>query len=337
MNLSHTAVLAYALLASTLVSAQSADVKERLRQLQPADFPARPIEFVVNTPAGGGMDVTARLLAQKFQDYTGQPALVLNRPGAGGLLMHTWITTKAPKDGYSLGIMQNTIVGDSMLRSEGKWSYKDLDSVAYINHEPVVWLASATGRFKDKSLADILKEAKKSPQSVSIGVVSDTLLQNIADQVELASGTELNKIPFQGGAPALHALMGDQIDLTFGFFAEFRGSLSRVRPVAVASAAPVATLPATPTFDSILGTQDVQWMVWRYVAMPKGVPPARRAWLAAAFAEVLNDPELLAEFKRRGALTDRANFRTSEQVSAELDRLAESERRFYIKVGRIKP
>ena len=322
-------------LAAAAACAQSPEVKARLKAMKPADYPTRPIELSVGFAAGGGMDVVARLVAHKFQEYTGENIVINNRTGAGGLVFHRWVVTQAPADGYAVGVGNNIIIGDSLLRAENKWSYRDADNLAFINYEPVLWFTSSTGRFKNQPLAEIVKAAKKDQGGVKVGTVAATLLEMLAEQVEQKASVSLNKVPFNGGKPSIAALMGDHIDISFGFLGEVKGLGDKVRPIAVASQKPVAAVPGVPTFNSVFNTDDINWVMWRYVVAPKGIPADRRAWLVASFNEVMKDPQLLAELEKQGGIQD-AGLDTPAKVTAELERLARAERTFYVQTGRLK-
>ncbi|MDB5861944.1 MAG: hypothetical protein JWQ76_5633 [Ramlibacter sp.] len=321
--------------AAAAACAQGADVKAKLKALKPADFPTRPIELSVGFAAGGGMDVVARMVAQKFTEYTGENLVINNRTGAGGLLFHRWMVTQAPADGYAIGVGNNIIIGDSLLRADNKWSYRDSEALAFINYEPVLWFTSSTGRFKNQPLGEIIKAAKKDQGGVKVGTVAATLLEMLAEQVEHKASVSLNKIPFNGGKPSIAALMGDHIDISFGFLGEVQGLGDKVRPIAVASLKPIAAVPGVPTFNSVLNTDDVNWVMWRYVIAPKGIPADRRTWLVAAFNEVMKDPQLNAELEKLGGIQDPA-MDTPAKVTAELERLARAERSFYVQTGRLK-
>ena len=322
-------------LAVAAACAQTPEVKARLKAMKPADFPTRPIELSVGFAAGGGMDVVARMVTQKFQEYTGENIVINNRVGAGGLVFHRWMLTQAPTDGYAVGVGNNIIIGDSLLRSENKWSYRDADNLAFINYEPVLWFSSSTGRFKNQPLGEIIKAAKKEQGDVKVGTVAATLLEMLAEQVEQKASVNLIKVPFNGGKPSIAALMGDHIDVSFGFLGEVKGLGDKVKPIAVASQNPIAALPGVPTFNSVLNTDDVNWVMWRYVIAPKGIPAARRAWLVAAFTEVMKDPQLNSDLEKLGGIQD-PSLDTPVKVTAELERLARSERTFYVQTGRLK-
>jgi tripartite-type tricarboxylate transporter receptor subunit TctC len=322
-------------LATAAALAQSSEAKAKLKALKPADYPTRPIELNVGFGAGGGMDVVARVVAQKFQEYTGETVVVNNRTGAGGLVFHRWLVSQAPADGYAVGLNNNVIIGDALLRSEGKWSYKDVDSVAFVNYEPIIWFISSTGRFKGQPLGEIMKAAQKERGDVKVATIATTQVELLAEQVEQKASVSLNKIPFNGGKPSIASLLGDHIDISFGFLGEVKGLGDRVRPIAVASQQPVPSLPGVPTFNAVLKSDDVNWAVWRYVAAPKGIPADRKAWLVAAFNEVMKDPKLVAELEQLGGIHD-PSLDTPAKVSAELDRLAKAERSFYVQTGRLK-
>src|SRR5689334_340450 len=115
--------VALGVLAAAPAGAQQsdADAKAQLAKLKPADFPTQPIEINVVYPAGGGMDINARLISKYFEKVTGQKAIVNNRTGGSGLIGHTWLATQAPKDGYAVGVIANLVFADAMLRAQGKW------------------------------------------------------------------------------------------------------------------------------------------------------------------------------------------------------------------------
>jgi len=319
----------------SLASAQTPEVKAKLKSLKPVDYPNRTIELSVGFAAGGAMDIVARMLAQKFQDYTGENMVVQNRTGAGGFVFHRWMLTQAPADGYAMGLGSNMIIGDSLLRADNKWSYHDADHLAFISYEPIVWFISSSGRLKNMPLTDIVKVAKKDKVDVRVGTIAATLMEVLTEQVEQKAGVSFNQIPFNGGKPSIAALMGDHIDISFGFLGEVRGMGDKVRPIAVASQKPIASLPSVPTFNEVFNSDDMNWVIWRYIIAPKGIAPARRAWLIAVFNEMMKDERFNSELEKNGGIQDRS-IDTPAKVGAELDRMAVAERKFYIQTGRLK-
>ena len=320
------------------VLAQSeADIKAKLKSLQPKDYPKEPLEFVVVYPAGGGMDVTARILAKYVEKWTGAKTIVTNKVGGAGMVGHTYLGAQAPNDGYTIGVV-STYWTDAFLRAEGKFTYKSLEPLAFINYDPVTWIVRSDGPFKDKSLKDIAAYTKEKPGELKVGLVPGISSEFIAEQMERISGGKITKVPFQGGAPSVTALLGGHIDVSFGFFGEYRGHLEagKITPVAVAAVERLPNLRDTPTFNEALGIDEIVWAAWRYAGVPNGVAPERKAWLEAALNAALNDPEIVPEYTKTGAIMDRQRLGSASAVAAEVDTLAKRERAFFVKTGRLK-
>jgi tripartite-type tricarboxylate transporter receptor subunit TctC len=318
--------------------AQTPDAaKAEIAKLKPKDFPSQPIEITVVYPAGGGMDINARQVAKFFEKWSGERAIVNNRTGGAGLVGHTWLATQAPKDGHSVGVIASLVFGDAMLRANNRWSHTDLEPLAHLNSEGLNLVVNAGGAYKDRSLKEILAIAKEKSGTVRIGTVPGTMYEYMIDQMESASGAKLLRVPFQGGAPGIAALLGNNTDIGIGFWGEISTYLEakRVTPVAVSSLTRSPFLPDAPTLGEVLGADDISWTTTRWVALPKGVPADRKAYLVAVFSAVASDPDLHAEFKKLGAPPD-PKINTPELLAAHLDKLAGLERDFYIKTGRMK-
>jgi len=159
----------------------------------------------------------------------------------------------------------------------------------------------------------------------------------LLEQVEAASGAKFLRVPFQGGGAGINALVGGNVDVAQGFFAEYRGHLDagKVAPLAVASSERMPYLKDMPTFNEALGGKDYVWAVIRFVAVPKGTPADRKAYLAAGVKAAMNDPELVAEYRKAGVYFDPALV-NSTGIAADLNRYAERERAFYQQTGRLK-
>jgi len=136
--------------------------------------------------------------------------------------------------------------------------------------------------------------------------------------------------------PAFQNAQGN-VDIAQGFFAEYRGHLDagKVAPLAVASTERMPYLKDMPTFNEALGGKDYIWAVIRFVAVPKGTPPDRKAYLAAGVKAAMNDPELVAEYRKAGVYFDPALV-NSTAIANDLNGYAERERAFYQQTGRLK-
>lgn len=325
--------LALAAAVAAPVAAQTGDPKA----VKPKDFPTQPIEYVVVYPAGGGMDVTARLLAKYVEKATGDKILVNNRTGGAGMVGHTYLATQAKPDGYTVGVVANLVWGDAMLRAQGKWAYTDLEPIGYLNSDALTWVGPTDGLLKGKTLKEILQIAKDKPGTIRVATVPGSMWEYLVEQVEAASGAKFLRVPFQGGGAGINALVGGNVDIAQGFFAEFRGHLDagKVAPLAVASGERMPYLKDMPTFNEALGGKDYIWAVVRFVVVPKGTPADRKAYLAAAVQAAMSDPELVAEYRKAGVYFDPALV-NSTRIADDLNRYAERERVFYQQTGRLK-
>ena len=306
------------------------------KSVKPKDFPTQPIEYVVVYPAGGGMDVTARLLAKYVEKATGDKILVNNRTGGAGMVGHTYLATQAKPDGYTVGVLANLVWGDAMLRAQGKWAYTDLEPIGYLNSDALTWVGPTDGPLKGKTLKEILQIAKDKPGTIRVATVPGSMWEYLVEQVEAASGAKFLRVPFQGGGAGINALVGGNVDIAQGFFAEFRGHLDagKVAPLAVASDARMPYLKDMPTFNEALGGKDYVWAVVRFVVVPKGTPADRKAYLAAGVKAAMADQELVAEYRKAGVYFDPALV-NSTRIADDLNRYAERERAFYQQTGRL--
>lgn len=320
-----------------LASSASAQPSPQVAKLKPADFPTQPIEYTVVYPAGGGMDLTGRLLGKFAEKASGDRILVNNRTGGAGMVGHTYLATQANPDGYTVGILANLVWGDAMLRSQGKWAYTDLEPIAYINSDPLTWVSSSEGPYKGMTAKQIIQIAKDKPGTVRVAVVPGSMWEYLVEQIETSTGAKFLRVPFQGGGPGIIALLGGNVDVAQGFYGEFRGFLDagKIVPIAIASNDRTPYLKNTPTFNEIYGTKDYVWNIIRFAVVPKGTPADRKVYLAATIQAALKNPELITEYQKLGAYFD-PNLVKSAQVTADLNALAQREREFYVKTGRMK-
>lgn len=339
MSFTRRAAVALGLFAAAVAPswAQSADPKAEIAKAKPKDFPTQPIELTVVYPAGGGMDINARLVARFMEKWSGDRVIVNNRTGGAGLIGHSWLAMQAPKDGYSVGIIASLIFSDSMLRANKRWSHTDMEPLTFLNNEGLNLVVNADGPYKDKSFKDILAAAKEKPGTVRFGTVPGSMYDYMIDQLESETGAKFLRVPFQGGAPGIAALLGNNIDVGIGFWGEVASYLEakKLKPVAVSSMDRSPFLPDAPTLGEVLGNKDVVWMATRWAAVPAGVPADRKAYLVAVLNAAAADPELQEEFKKLGAIPD-PSINTPEKLAERVNRLAELEREFYVKTGRLK-
>jgi len=331
--------LAFTLVASlfAMPAAAQGDAKAELAKLKPKDFPTQPIEFTVVYPAGGGMDVTGRLLAKYVEKWSGERILVNNRTGGAGMIGHSYLATQAKPDGHTVGVLANLVWGDAMLRAQGRWSLNDLEPIGYLNTDALTWVGRTEGPYKGMSVKQIVEAAKDKPGTIRVATVPGSMWEYIVEQIEAASGAKFLRVPFQGGGAGISALVGGNVDVAQGFYSEFRGHLDggKVAPLAVAAAARMDFLKDMPTFNEALGGNEYLWQVIRFAVVPKATPADRKAYLGAAIRTAMKDPELLAEYRKFGVYFD-PKLVNSTRLAEDLAAYAEAERQFYVKTGRLK-
>ncbi|MFZ1091838.1 MAG: tripartite tricarboxylate transporter substrate binding protein [Xanthobacteraceae bacterium] len=324
-------------LLATPAAAQGDGTKADLAKLKPKDFPTGPIEFTVVYPAGGGMDVTARLLAKHVEKWSGDRIVVNNRTGGAGMVGHAYLATQAKPDGYTVGVIANLMWGDAMLRAQNRWAYTDLEPIGYLNSDALTWVGPTEGPYKGMSVRQILALAKDKPGTIRAATVPGSMWDYILDQVEANTGAKFLRVPFQGGGAGINALAGENVDIAQGFYSEFRGlaEAGKVTPIGVASSERMSFLKDTPTMNEALGGSEYLWNVIRFVVVPKGTPPDRKAYLKAAIEAAMKDPELVAEYVKAGVYFD-PKLTDAARMQANLNEYAEREREFYQKTGRLK-
>jgi len=236
-------------------------------------FPSRPITIVVPYPAGGPVDVTARLIAQSVGSTLGQPITVDNRGGGAGVIGSVAVQHAEP-DGHMLilGTNQTHATNQSLLKNCPYDAAKDFSAVAGIADIPHV-LVVRRGLEADNVGALILL-AKKSPGGLnyaSTGVGSASHLA--AELFKTRAGVELQHIPFRGSAPMTTELLAGRIDLTFATLPSVISHIDTdaVRALAVASAKRALRLPNLPTLAEA-GVAGVEADAWFALFAPAQTP-----------------------------------------------------------------
>jgi len=309
-----------------------------LAKVKPANFPTQPIEMTVVYPAGGGADLTARLLAKTMEGISGSRILVNNRTGGAGMVGHAWLATQAPADGYAIGMLVNLVWGDSMLRSQGRWSHADLEPVGYLNSDPMMWFVTNDGPFKGMTLKQAIQVAKDKPGTVRVATVPGSMWDYNIEQVEAQTGAKFLRVPFQSGGAGVVGLIGNNVDIALGFYAEAKPHMEsgKIRGVGVAAKERLAHAKDMPTLNEELGGSDYLWTLLRFVVVPKKAPADRKAYIAAMVKAAMQEQSLRDEYAKLGVYFDPA-LENATDITEALNKEAERERDFYVKTGRLKP
>ena len=277
-------------------------------------WPGKPVKIMVGASPGGGTDIIARMLADKYQASFGQPFVVDNRPGAANTIAAD-MTAKAPADGYTLLLATNT--AQAIAPHLMKLSFdpiKDLQPIALVVVVPnVVIVGPAVAANNIKELIAELKS--KPPGSYSCGSSGIGSTQHLAcEAFGLATGTRITHIPYKGSSQALTDLVGGQIQLDFDTTSSAMSFIKggKVKALAVMTPKRSTELPDVPTLAEA-GVPGVEMSTWYGLFATGGTP---KDVVARLYAETMKTLQLPDVKQRLVGLAGEAGTLTSDQFAA---------------------
>jgi len=253
-------------------------------------YPARDITFIVAFAPGGVADTLARIVGKGLSERLGRTVVVENRGGAGGNIAAAAVARAAP-DGYTLLVTTTAVAINETLRPNKGFVASDLKPIAIVASSPES-LVTGPGN-PAANLADLLKAAKgKSITFASAGVGSGSHIAAEYFFKEIAKISAVH-VPFQGGAPAIAATIGNQVDLlatTLGGGAAAQIASGKLKGLGVASAKRAGVTPNVPTYAEAGYPFDAS--SWVGVFAPAGTSPKITAKLNATIEQVMKNPAL---------------------------------------------
>jgi tripartite-type tricarboxylate transporter receptor subunit TctC len=266
---------------------------------QPTAFPSRSIKLIVPYPAGGAADLIGRAVADGLSARYGLPVVVDNKSGAGGHSGAEFMLQQ-PADGYTLMLATISHNGAyKMYRSLRYDPARDLVSLALVAESPNVLLVREG--LPVKTVAELLALARAQPGKLNYGSAGTGSATHMAAELfKHMAQVDIVAIPFRGGAPALAALLGGQVDLTFetGSTAQQAIKSGRVRAIAVTTPQRSPTYPDLPTVaQTVPGYAAVPWYT---VSASSKLPEALAAKLNADITAVVRSPELATRWEHLG-------------------------------------
>jgi tripartite-type tricarboxylate transporter receptor subunit TctC len=257
-------------------------------------FPSKPIRLVIPFAPGGVVDVTARQIGPKLSEALGQPVLIDNRSGAGGTLAADHAAKSAP-DGHTLLVaFDSHAVNPHIYKQDLRYdTFKDFAPISFIGSIPL--LLATSPAFPAKDIPSFIQVAKSKPGTISYASVGAGSSGHLAaEQLKLLANVDMLHIPYKGGAPALSALMGEQVQLIV--FAAGAGvplvRSAKIKALAVSGTRRSSALPGVPTMAEA-GYPQLDSGAWMGLLAPAGTPAPVIARLNSELAKVLNDPELI--------------------------------------------
>jgi tripartite-type tricarboxylate transporter receptor subunit TctC len=289
-------------------------------------FPDRPIRLLVSFPPGGSTDAMARIVQQGVESLLGQPLVIENRPGAGGLLAIDAVAKSSP-DGYVIGLGGTAALGSSVgFQASAQDVRRDLAPVTGLAASPFILAAPAS--FHGKSVADVIAQARTQGNRLTLGHGGNgTLMHLTAEMFNQMAGTRLALVPYRGMAPVVTDLIGGHV--AFGIIDPPSGlsaiEAGKITPVAVTSIARSDRLPHVPTIAES-GVPGFESNGAFGIVAPAGTPADVIGRLNAAFVRVLHDPDVVRRIRDLGA-------EPLPMTPAEFGAFVEAETRKWLKVA----
>jgi tripartite-type tricarboxylate transporter receptor subunit TctC len=283
-------------------------------------YPNKPIRLIVPYAAGGGTDISARVIAQHLTESMGQPVIIENRPGAGTML-GTAVVAKAPPDGYTLvyGSVTHTIVPALYKDKTPYDALKDFTPISQIAIFPFVLLANRSSNIT--TVNELIAQAKARPGKLNYASVGNGTGTNLSgEMIKLISSIDMVHVPYNGSGPALNALLGATVDVAITDTPPAIPHIKNgtLRALAVTTPKRAASLPEVPTLSEA-GVPGFEFTSWWGVFGPPGMAPSVVQRLNEEFGKALQQPDVktkLAAFSAEPVGNSPAEF--SAIVKSEL-------------------
>jgi len=264
-------------------------------------YPSRPVRLIVGFPAGGGSDITARLMGQWLSERLGQTFVVENRPGAATNIATEAVVKSAP-DGYTLLLFGSSSTINATFYDKLPFNLvHDIAPVASINRVPYVMEVNPS--VPAKSVPEFIAYAKANPGKINMASAGNGSVQHVSGELfKMMTGVSMVHVPYRGGAPALTDLIGGQVQIMFD---ALTGSIeyiraSKLRALAVTTATRSEALPDLPTVGDFVPGYETS--SWSGIGAPKDTPTEIIAKLNNEINAALADPKIKARLADLGSV-----------------------------------
>jgi len=290
-------LLRRAAIAATAAFALAAASHATLAQ---SNWPDKPIHFIVPYPPGGGTDVIARIVQERFQKELGQPIIIDNRGGAAGSL-GTDVAAKSAPDGYTvLFTLSSHTINPFIYPKLPFDTVKDFEPVGMVASLPQILVANL--QFPANNVAELTALAKAKPGTLAYASVGNGSPGQLAGEMyKLRTGTQLTHVPYRGGGPAMNDLMGGQVPLLWVSIpaaAQFVKT-GKVKALAVSTVKRSAAFPDVPTMQEA-GVPDFNVDSWYAMFVPAKTPKPIIEKLNKALNVIVREPAIRDRLLQQG-------------------------------------
>ena len=281
------------------------------------DFPSRPVTLIVPFPAGGGVDAVARIVADKLSHALGQPIVIDNRGGAGGVI-GTRLAARAAPDGYTLVMSHTgtTSINPTLYANPGYDPRKDFTPIGLIASTPIVIMTHPS--FPAKTIAELIAMAKREPGKVNIGTPPMGTGGYLAGELfKATTGADVTIVLYKGTGPLTNDLLGGHVPVAFNVMAPAMGNLQAgtLRAMAVLGPQRSSLLPDVPTAAES-GLPGFEAMLHYGLLAPAGTPRPIVARLNAELRKAVESEDVKQRIHADGG---DPLVSTPEEYAADID------------------
>ena len=265
------------------------------------DFPSRTIRLIVPFPAGGPNDIIARVVGQRMSELTGQPVVIENRAGQGGVL-GTDAVAKASPDGYTIAISSaGALTISPNMEKVAYNTLKDLQPITLVAKVPEMLVVASN--VAASNMNELVALAKAQPGKLNFASTGPGSMPHLAGELlKLTAKIDIVHVPYRGAAPVMNDLLGQQVQMAFldlpALLPQIKAGAIRAIAVGAPERAPTAVdVPTTAE----AGMPDLLAENWYGMVAPAGTPAAIVASLNKITAEAMRDPAVKAKLAVQGA------------------------------------
>ncbi len=260
-------------------------------------FPSKPIRMIVYSAPGGSNDIFARFIAQKLSERLPQRTIVDNRPGAEGII-GTQLAARSPADGHTLLVVSTSYTVHPAIRSNLPYEPKSLMPIAQIALGGNVIATHPV--FPARTVREMIVMAKGKPRELRYASSAGFNLLS-AELFNIMAGVKIERIPYQGGAQSMVAVMTGEVEMLFGSLIQALPHIrsGRLKALGVGSPKRSPLLPQVPTIAETVPGYDGS--IWWGVLAPAGVPAPIVNKLNAEINTILREPEMVKHLAAEAA------------------------------------